>query len=67
MHFLAIGMDTDITDAHWVIRRAVETDLEPPFELASRLATSFTPEREAFSRDLRAILADEDEWLSVVG
>lgn len=43
----------------------METDLGPLFELASRFATSFTPEREAFTRSLRAILADEDAWLSV--
>ncbi len=60
-------MDTANEDTHvqWNIRRALETDSDEVFRLASELATSFQPDREAFSGSFRDVISDESAWLIV--
>jgi GNAT superfamily N-acetyltransferase len=60
-------MDIAKEDTHveWNIRRVVETDSDEVFGLASELATSFPPDREAFSKIFRDVIADESAWLIV--
>jgi GNAT superfamily N-acetyltransferase len=51
------------------VRRLTPSDtatIETPlFELVSRFAVSFVPERAAFRASLRAVFADESAWLCV--
>lgn len=52
-----------------LVRRLLPPDTAhasgPLFELVSRFATSFVPERSSFETSLQAVLADESAWLGV--
>lgn len=47
------------------IARATLDDADALFSLVERFATSFRPEKEAFTASLRQLLPDEAAWLAV--
>jgi GNAT superfamily N-acetyltransferase len=49
-----------------IVRKAEPHDFEALFGLVANFATSFTPDREAFEQNAKAIMDDEAAWLVVV-
>jgi len=50
----------------WHVRRITLNDLDALFGLVEKFATSFKPERDAFTVALQHLILDESAWLSVV-
>lgn len=46
------------------VRKVRTVDLDELFELVQRFATSFVPERSAFTQSVHALLGRDDVWLA---